>query len=171
MVPWEQHTKHPDAWRALGRGDVVGVYSFCTYGRRNQGLMYAAAAFTFSLFLLSLQAADGGAVTNVPSVVKPNRRACAPRGEERQSQQPFRQSQQSRCVCQAQHVRVQSEKLTILLHILYSDHKLAQTTKRNFLLQSPITEDKTARSQALCNFLQHMRAFQKVECQKEVLNY
>lgn len=46
--------------------------------------MYAAAAFTFSLFLLSLQAADGGAVTNVPSVVKPNSRTGAPRGEERQ---------------------------------------------------------------------------------------
>lgn len=75
---------------------MVGVYSFCTYGKRNQanvkGLMYAAAAFTSSLFLLSLQAADGSAVTNVPSVVKPNRRAYAPGGEERQSQQPFRQS-------------------------------------------------------------------------------
>lgn len=68
-----------------------------------------------SLFPLSLQAAYRGAVTYMPSVTKPLRHTCAPREDECQLQQLFRQSLQNRqTLCSRVDCQIQDCQLQLL---------------------------------------------------------
>lgn len=97
-----------------GRGALHLLYIWLEEASKRKRLDVRCRSYSlFSLFPLSLQAADRGAVTNMPSVAKPLRHTCAPRGEECQSQQPFRQSLLSR---QTLFSRVDCQRTLLLLH-------------------------------------------------------
>lgn len=104
------------SWRiGLGKGGgaLQLLYIWLEEASKRKRLDVCCRSYSlFSLFPLSLQAADRGAVTDMPSVAKPLRHTCAPRGEECQSQQPFRQSLLSR---QTLFSRVDCQRALLLL--------------------------------------------------------